>query len=56
MQYVASHGIWSDLPFQRVFDDFTEYYGPELWARCRAAVAQNERKQAANFEDETPVT
>jgi hypothetical protein len=27
-----------------------------LWDRCRQAVEQNERKQAANFEDEKPVT
>ena len=56
MEYVATHGIWSDLPFERVYEDFTEYYGAELWERCRAAVAQNERKQSANFEDEKPVT
>ena len=50
------HGLWSDLRFKRVHVDFTEYYGPELWERCREAVAQNERRQAANFEDEKPVT
>ena len=56
MEYVAQHGVWSDLPYQRIFDDFNEYYGPEIWDRCRDAVAQNERKQARNFEDEKPVT
>ena len=56
MEYVATHGIWSDLPFARVYDDFTDYYGAELWERCREAVAQNERRQAATFEDEKPVT
>ncbi len=55
MEYVANHGIWSDLPFQRIYDDFTSYYGKELWERCRAEVARNERKQAKNFEDERPV-
>lgn len=55
MEYVANHGIWSDLPYQRVYDDFTEYYGAELWERCRAEVERNERKQAKNFEDEAPV-
>ena len=55
MEYVASHGVWSDLPFDRVYDDFTEYYGPQLWERCREAVTENERKQANNFEDERPV-
>lgn len=56
MQYVASHGIWSDLPFDRIHDDFEAYYGPELWQRCRDQVAMNERKQARNFEDEAPVS
>ncbi|MEC9208667.1 MAG: transglutaminase family protein, partial [Pseudomonadota bacterium] len=56
MEYVATHGIWSDLPFDRVYADFNEYYGPELWDRCRKAVEQNEQKQARNFEDEKPVT
>ena len=55
MEYVASHGVWSDLPFDRVYDDFNEYYGPQLWERCREAVTENERKQAKNFEDEKPV-
>jgi transglutaminase-like putative cysteine protease len=56
MEYVTSHGIWSDVPVQRVIDDFTEFYGQQLWERCQEAVEQNERKQARNFEDESPVT
>lgn len=52
MKYVASHGLWSDMPFQRVYDDFTAYYGPQLWERCRAAVEENAQKKARNFEDE----
>lgn len=52
MKYVASHGLWSDMPFQRVYDDFTSYYGPQLWERCRAAVEENAQKKAKNFEDE----
>ena len=55
MQYVANHGVWSDLPFDRVYTDFNAYYGAELWDRCRAEVERNERKQAQNFEDEKPV-
>lgn len=55
MEYVANHGMWSDMPFQKVYDDFTAYYGAELWDRCRAEVARNDAKQARNFEDETPV-
>ena len=56
MEYVRQHGIWSDLPFKRIYEDFDEYYGHELWDRCREAIAQNERKQGKNFEDEKPVT
>ena len=56
MQYVANHGIWSDLPYQRIYDDFTEYYGSEIWSRCRAEVALNESRQGKNFEDEKPVS
>lgn len=56
MQYVANHGVWSDLPFQRIHDDFTAYYGAEIWERCRAETARNENRQARNFEDEKPVT
>jgi len=55
MEYVKQHGIWSDLPFNRIFEDFDEYYGHELWERCREAIAQNERKQGKIFEDEKPV-
>lgn len=56
MDYVANHGIWSDLPFEKIHDDFTRYYGEELWDRCRAEAARNDAKQARNFEDETPVS
>lgn len=55
MEYVADHGIWSDLPFDRVVDDFTDFYGEGLWQRCRDAVALNHAKKARNFEDERPV-
>ena len=56
MQYVANHGLWSDLPFERIHDDFTAYYGAEIWERCRAEMMRNESRQARNFEDEQPVT
>ena len=56
MEYLRDHGVWSDVPLQRVLDDFAEFYGEELFQRCRDAVAQNEAKKAQNFEDETPIS
>ena len=56
MEYMKDHGMWSDLPLQRVVDDFTDFYGEALWQRCRDAVAQNEAKKAKNFEDEKPIS
>lgn len=48
MQYVADHGTWSDLPLQRVRDDFTKYYpGTEFAAGADAPETR--------FEDETPI-
>ena len=55
MQYVADHGVWSDLPFDRIHSDFNEYYGSDLWARCLAEAERNTNKEARNFEDEAPI-
>jgi hypothetical protein len=31
MAYLRDHGIWSDVPFQRIEADWTGYYPPTLW-------------------------
>lgn len=31
MEYLKDHGIWSDLPFERIKDDFSSYYPATLF-------------------------
>jgi len=31
MEYVTTHGTWSDYPHQRVVDDFRAFYPPSTW-------------------------
>ncbi len=42
MQYLADHGTWSDMPLQKVKDDFERYY-PSIMARWRQAAKPSER-------------
>jgi transglutaminase-like putative cysteine protease len=31
MEYLREHGVWSDLPFERIAEDFRKAYPPELY-------------------------
>ena len=31
MTYLRDNGVWSDLPYIRIHDDFTGYYPDTLW-------------------------
>jgi len=46
MEYVKDHGIWSDLPFERVAADFRAFYPP---------IAFGEESAEERFEDGAPV-
>lgn len=45
MQYLADHGCWSDLPLQKVRDDFARHYPSNLVV---------DRSDAGRFEDDAP--
>ena len=37
MSYLRDHGVWSDLPFVRICDDWKGYYPTSLWAAAPVA-------------------
>jgi transglutaminase-like putative cysteine protease len=47
MEYVADHGIWSDLPFERIIADMQRAYPPTLFT---------DEPADTRFEDQTPLT
>lgn len=39
MTYLRDHGVWSDLPFLRICEDWRGYYPSTLWASPASAAA-----------------
>lgn len=37
MEYLKDHGIWSDLPFQRIDADWSAYYPASMWNHQRTS-------------------
>ncbi|MEE2839755.1 MAG: transglutaminase family protein [Acidobacteriota bacterium] len=50
MEYVCDHGIWSDFPYQRVLEDFLDYY-PDSFNDPGKTVKNDSR-----FEEEQPLS
>ncbi|MGE0097206.1 MAG: transglutaminase family protein [Hydrogenophaga sp.] len=38
MEYLRDHGVWSDVPYQRIDDDWGGYYPPSLWSGRRSRI------------------
>ena len=56
MEYVRDNGIWSDFPYERVHQDFVEFYPKTIFEDLAKERALNEAKKARQFEDEKPLT
>lgn len=38
MEYLRDHGVWSDLPYLRIYEDWGGYYPPSLWGGKRSRI------------------
>jgi transglutaminase-like putative cysteine protease len=38
MEYLRDHGVWSDLPYLRIDNDWAGYYPPSLWNDRRSHI------------------
>lgn len=38
MEYLRDHGVWADVPYRRIDDDWGGYYPPVLWRGVRSPV------------------
>ena len=57
MEYVKNHGIWSDFPFDKIADDFRDYYPASIYDDdARAAVDRELASEKRAFENEKPIT
>ena len=56
MDYVRDNGIWSDFPYERVYNDLVEFYPETIFEDLAHERALNDAKKAKRFEDEKPVT
>lgn len=59
MAYQADHGTWSDLPLDKVRDDFARHYPRELFEEGASVVPGHEASRsdagAGRFEDDAPL-
>jgi transglutaminase-like putative cysteine protease len=38
MEYLRDHGVWSDVPYLRIDEDWRGYYPPSLWSQGRSRI------------------
>jgi transglutaminase-like putative cysteine protease len=38
MEYLRDHGVWSDVPYLRIDEDWRGYYPPSLWNHGRSRI------------------
>ena len=55
MEYVADHGIWSDFPYDRVVDDFRDYYPPSFFEEADRLAVNRQYDEERQFDQERPL-